>query len=49
MYNKTRNKILIVMNLHFIIKVLKQINAVAVVIMLLIHMQKRVFLMLLKT
>ena len=39
-------KFLIVMNLYFILLVLKQINVVAVVIILMIHMQKYVFLML---
>ena len=34
------------MNLYFILLVLKQINVVAVVIILMIHMQKYVFLML---
>ena len=37
---------LIVMNLYFILLVLKQVNVVAVVIILMIHMQKYVFLML---
>ena len=54
MNNQTRNKeckirpkllMLIVMNLHFILTVLKQINAVVVAM---IHKQKCVFLMLLK-
>ena len=34
-----------VMNLYFIFLVLKQVNVVAVVIILMIHMQKYVFLM----
>ena len=46
---KPEIKILTVMNLHFILQVLKQVNAVAVVIILMIHIQKCVLLMLLKT
>ena len=45
--SKVRPEImLIVMNLYFILLVLKQVNVVAVVIILMIHMQKYVFLML---
>ena len=45
---KVRSEIimLIIMNLYFILLVLKQVNVVAVVIILMIHMQKYVFLML---
>ena len=39
---------LIVMNLYFILLVLKQVNVVVVVIILMIHMQKYVFPMLQK-
>ena len=38
--------ILIVMNLYFILSLLKQVNVATVVIILMIHMQKYVFLML---
>ena len=40
---------LTVINLHFILTVLKEINVVVDVIILMIHMQNYVFLMLLKT
>ena len=39
-------KLLIVMSLYFILLVLKQVNAVVVVTISMIHMQKCVFLML---
>ena len=39
----------IVMSLYFILLVLKQVNAVVVVTILMIPMQNRVFLMLLRT
>ena len=47
---KVRSEIimLIVINLYFILLVLKQVNVVAIVIILIIHMQKDVFLMLYK-
>ena len=41
-------QILTVMNVHFILRVFKQVNAVVVVIVSMIHIQKYVFLMLLK-
>ena len=45
---KVRSEIimLIIMSLYFILLVLKQVNVVAVVIILMIHMQKYMFLML---
>ena len=45
---KKQQKLLMlkVMNLHFILLVLKQVNVMAVVIILMINMQKYVFLML---
>ena len=46
---KIRIEIVNINSLHFNLTVLKQINAVAVVITSMIHVQKSVFLMLLKT
>ena len=45
---KVRPEIINVMNLYFILLVLKQINVVAVVIILMTHIRKYVFLMLQK-